>query len=260
MLINTKIGTYPLNKFMQLLVTEKLTLDHFKLPNNDFNVELINIHIPNINKTKFVHILYYLILYPSYLSLVTEFCKHNIIKINECTIQPDNIIDPINYCNNVYISVLSKYGFDCNLEVTENKFIEGILTYSTIQELIKNKIIIPEIFFSKIDYNNYLNHMILSIMAAAKSMTEDKQKIIIEQYMIGLAVLFKYSNNIFTSQHMNKILTCKNKIVVLRILRYSNLNPTKFNINPNYLCIDNDLVTEDIKNIIIENFNLNKFN
>lgn len=253
MLINTKAGTYPLNKFMQLLVTEKLSIDHFKLPNNDYNVELINMHIPNINKTKFVHLLYYLILYPTYLPIVTEFCRNNIIKISECTIQPDNIIDPINYCNNVYIHLLHQYGFDCNIETTQNKFIEGILTYSTIQELIKSKIINPEIFFSQIDYNKYINHMVLSIMAAAKSMTEDKQKIIIEQYMIGLAVLFKYSSNIFTSQHMNKILTCKNSIVVRRILRYAKVNPTKFNIIPNYLCLDNDLVTDDIKQII-ENY------
>lgn len=254
MLINSKIGNFTLNKFMELLVTQKLTINHFKLPNNQYNVELINLHVPNIGKTKFVHIIYYIILYPCYLSLIKEFCAHNLIKINECTIQPDNIIDPLNYCNNVYIPVLHLYGFECDINTLKNKFVEGIVTYQTIQIFIKHKIIIPEIFFTQIDYNTFLNHMILSIMAAEKSVTQQKQNIIIEQYMVGLALLFKYSNNKFTTQHFNKIISCKNVNIIRRIIKYIKINPHKFDIKQNMICIDNDFITEDIKNIIVNEY------
>lgn len=250
MLINTKLGKFQLNELMQFLVTRKLTIDHFRLPNNYFNIELINIHVPNINHTKYVHLLYYLILYPEYLSLVTQFCENNLIKIEDVSIQPDNIIDPINYCHPIFIKILSTYGFTCNLNTTRNKFLEGVLLHSTIKSLIAHHIIIPETFFSKISYDDYLNHMIISIMAAAKSISADRQKIIIEQYMLGLALLFKYSANIFTTSHLNKVLSCKNKEVVQRVLRYIQLNPSKFDIIYDNICLDSEFVTEDIRNIV----------
>ena len=252
MLINTKLGIIPLSKFMQLLVTQSLTAEHFKLPNGEYNVEIINMHIPNINKSKYVHILYYIILYPCYLPLVTEFCKNNLIKISDCTIQPDNIVDPINYCHDVFIPVLAKYGFDCNLATTTNKFYEGIMKLSTIKTMIANNIIDPIVFFSQIDYNNFINHMVFSIMAAVKSTTPEKQNIIIEQYMLGLSLLFKYSNNTFTTQHFNKILTCKNTSIVHRILRYIKLHPAKFSIVQSALCTDSEFVTEEIRELVNE--------
>ena len=57
MLINTKIGKFTIIDIIKLLVNKKLTINHFILPNNDFNLELINLHVPNIQKTKFLHIL-----------------------------------------------------------------------------------------------------------------------------------------------------------------------------------------------------------
>lgn len=252
MLINTKLGVIPLSKFMQLLVTQSLTAEHFKLPNGEYNVEIINMHIPNINKSKYVHILYYIILYPCYLPLVTELCKNNLIKIEECTIQPDNIIDPINFCHDVYISVLAKYGFECNLVTTRNKFYEGIMKLQTIKIMIANNIITPTIFFSQIDYDKFINHMVFSIMAAAKSTTPEKQNIIVEQYMLGLSLLFKYSSQIFTTQHLNKILTCKNTSIVHRIMRYIKLHPAKFSIIQTALCTDSEFVTEEIRELVNE--------
>lgn len=254
MLINSKIQTFTLNEFMQLLVTQKLTINHFKHHNNQYNVELINLHVPNINKTKFVHILYYIILYPCYLPIVKEFCKNNLIKINECTIQPDNIIDPLNYCHNVYIPVLTSYGFDCDLQTLKNKFIEGIVTYPTIQLFIKYKIIIPNVFFTEIDYNKFLNHMILSIMAANKSMSEQKQNVIIEQYMLCLALLFKYSTNVFNTQHFNKIISCNNVAIIRRVINYIKTNPLKFDINKHLICSDSDFIAPHIKDIIENDF------
>lgn len=252
MLINTKIGAISLQKFMKLLVAQSLNSDYFKVPNGAYNVDLINMHIPNVNKTKYVHILYYIILYPHYLPLVTEFCKNNLIKIDDCTIQPDNIIDPINYCNDVFIPVLARYGFECNLVTTTNKFYEGIMKLSTVKIMIANNIITPEVFFSQIDYNNFINHMVFSIIAATKSMTHEKQDIIVEQYMLGLSLLFKYSRNIFTTQHLNKILTCKHSTVVCRIMRYIKLHPAKFSIIPTALCTDSEFVTEEIREIVNE--------
>lgn len=250
MLINTKIGKFQLNELMQLLVTRKLTIDHFRLSNNYFNVELINIHVPNINHTKYVHLLYYLILYPEYLSLVTQFCKNNLIRIEDVSIQPDNIIDPINFCHPIFIPVLSTYGFTCDLTTTRNKFLEGVLLHSAIKAMIAQQLIIPEKFFSAINYDDYLNHMIISVMAATKSTAIDRQKIIIEQYMLGLALLFKYSTNIFTTSHLNKILSCRNIEVVQRVLRYIKINPDKFNIVSKHICLDSDFITDDIRDIV----------
>lgn len=252
MLINTKVGVISLQKFMKLLVAQSLNSDYFKVPNGAYNVELINMHIPNVNKSKYVHILYYIILYPHYLPLVTEFCRNNLIKIDDCSIQPDNIIDPINYCNDVFIPVLAKYGFECDLTTTCNKFYEGIMKLSTVKIMIANNIITPEVFFSQIDYNKFINHMVFSIIAAAKTMTPEKQDIIVEQYMLGLSLLFKYSHNIFTTQHLNKILTCKNSTVVHRIMRYIKLHPAKFSIIQSALCTDSEFVTEEIREIVNE--------
>lgn len=237
---------------MKLLVAQSLNSDYFKVPNGAYNVELINMHIPNVNKSKYVHILYYIILYPHYLPLVTEFCRNNLIKIDDCSIQPDNIIDPINYCNDVFIPVLAKYGFECDLTTTCNKFYEGIMKLSTVKIMIANNIITPEVFFSQIDYNKFINHMVFSIIAAAKTMTPEKQDIIVEQYMLGLSLLFKYSHNIFTTQHLNKILTCKNSTVVHRIMRYIKLHPAKFSIIQSALCTDSEFVTEEIREIVNE--------
>ena len=50
--------------------------------------------------------------------------------------------------------------------------------------------------------------------------------------------------------HFNKILTCNNIEIVKRILRYIKLHPKNFNIIYSNLNIDNDLVSNDIKNII----------
>lgn len=249
MLINTKVGVISLQKFMKLLVAQSLNSEYFKHPNGEYNLELINIHIPNVNKTKFVHILYYIILYPHYVQLVTEFCKNNLINISDCTIQPDNIVDPINYCHDVYIPILAKYGFECNLETTSNKFYEGIMKLPTIKIMITNNIIKPSVFFTKIDYNKFINHMVFSIIAAMQC---DKSDIIIEQYMLGLSLLFKYSNNIFTTQHLNKILTCKNKTIVHRVIRYIKLHPAKFNIIQAALCTDSEFVTPEIRDIVNE--------
>ena len=250
MLINTKLGKYTIIDIIKILVNKKLTIDYFILPNNNFNIELINIHIPNIQKTKFIHILYYLILYPEYYSIIEEFCKRKLIIISAVTIQPDNIIDPINFCHPIYIELLYNYGFTCDLNTTRNKFIEGVLSHKIVNKMIDLNIINPRIFFNNIRYDEYLNHMIISIIAASKSMNEEKQSIIIEQYMLGLGLLFKYSTEIFNTMHLNKILTCNNINIVKRVLRYINLHPANFNVIYSNLNIDNDLVSDDIKNII----------
>lgn len=250
MLINTKIGKFTIIDIIKLLVNKKLTINHFILPNNDFNLELINLHVPNIQKTKFLHILYYMILYPEYYYIIEEFCKRKLIIISEVTIYPDNIIDPINFCHPVYIKLLYNYGFTCDLNTTRNKFIEGVLSYQIIKQMIDLNIINTTIFFNNIRYDEYLNHMVISIIAAAKSTNEEKQKIIIEQYMLGLGLLFKYSSEKFNTMHFNKILTCNNIEIVKRILRYIKLHPKNFNIIYSNLNIDNDLVSNDIKNII----------
>lgn len=237
---------------MKLLVAQSLNSEYFKHPNGEYNLELINMHVPNIDRSKYVHILYYIILYPHYLPLVTEFCKNNLIKISDCSIQPDNIIDPINYCHDVFITVLAKYGFECNIVTTSNKFYEGVIKLSTIKIMIANNIITPEVFFSQIDYNKFINHMVFSIIAAAKSMPPEKQNIIVEQYMLGLSLLFKYNINVFTTQHLNKILTCKNSTVVHRIMRYIKLHPAKFSIISTALCTDSEFVTPEIRDIVNE--------
>lgn len=247
MLINTKAGRFTVNELIKILVTKRLTINHFRLSNGDFNVELINLHVPNVSKSKFLHILYYLILYPEYYSIVNELCNRNLIRIDDVTIQPDHINDPINYCHPVYIKLLYEYGFTCDTETLKNKFIEAVIPYETMKIFIDNKIINPVIFFNNIKFDDYLNHMIISILAAGKI---DKQKLIIDQYMIGLALLFKYSREKFNTQHFNKIITCKNTDVVKRILRYIKLHPDKFSIVYSNVISDNDLVTEEIKKSI----------
>ena len=93
--------------------------------------------------------------------------------------------------------------------------------------------------------------MIISIIAAKKSLNDEKQNIIIEQYMLGLGLLFKYSSEKFNTMHFNKILTCNNVNIVKRVLRYIKLHPTNFNIIYSNLNIDDDLISNDIKNIIL---------
>ncbi|MBR2022333.1 MAG: hypothetical protein IJ997_01440, partial [Mycoplasmataceae bacterium] len=230
MLINTQVGKFTIIDIIKLLVNKKLTIKHFILPNNAFNLELINIHLPNVQKTKFIHILYYLILYPEYYNIIEEFCKRKLIIISEVTIHPDNIIDPINFCHPIYIKLLYDYGFTCDLNTTKNKFIEGVLSYQMIKQMIDINIINPKIFFNNVKYDEYLNHMIISIIAAKKSLNNEKQNIIIEQYMLGLGLLFKYSSEKFNTMHFNKILTCNDINIVKRVLRYIKLHPTNFNI------------------------------
>lgn len=250
MLINTQVGKFTVIDIIKLLVNKKLTIKHFILPNNAFNLELINIHVPNVQKTKFIHILYYLILYPEYYDIIEEFCKRKLIIISEVTIHPDNIIDPINFCHPIYIKLLYDYGFTCDLNTTKNKFIEGVLSYQMIKQMIDINIINPKIFFNNVKYDEYLNHMIISIIAAKKSLNDEKQNIIIEQYMLGLGLLFKYSSEKFNTMHFNKILTCNDINIVKRVLRYIKLHPTNFNIIYSNLNIDDDLISDDIKNII----------
>ena len=250
MLINTQVGKFTVIDIIKLLVNKKLTIKHFILPNNAFNFELINIHVPNVQKTKFIHILYYLILYPEYYNIIEEFCKRKLIIISEVTIHPDNIIDPINFCHPIYIKLLYDYGFTCDLNTTKNKFIEGVLSYQMIKQMIDINIINPKIFFNNVKYDEYLNHMIISIIAAKKSLNDEKQNIIIEQYMLGLGLLFKYSSEKFNTMHFNKILTCNDINIVKRVLRYIKLHPTNFNIIYSNLNIDDDLISNDIKNII----------
>ena len=250
MLINTQVGKFTVIDIIKLLVNKKLTIKHFILPNNAFNLELINIHVPNVQKTKFIHILYYLILYPEYYNIIEEFCKRKLIIISEVTIHPDNIIDPINFCHPIYIKLLYDYGFTCDLNTTKNKFIEGVLSYQMIKQMIDINIIYPIIFFNNVKYDEYLNHMIISIIAAKKSLNDEKQNIIIEQYMLGLGLLFKYSSEKFNTMHFNKILTCNDINIVKRVLRYIKLHPTNFNIIYSNLNIDDDLISNDIKNII----------
>ena len=62
--------------------------------------------------------------------------------------------------------------------------------------------------------------------------------------------IFKYSSEKFNTMHFNKILTCNNIEIIKRILRYIKLHPKNFNIIYSNLNIDNDLVSNDIKNII----------
>lgn len=250
MLINTQVGKFTIIDIIKLLVNKKLTIKHFILPNNAFNLELINIHLPNVQKTKFIHILYYLILYPEYYNIIEEFCKRKLIIISEVTIHPDNIIDPINFCHPIYIKLLYDYGFTCDLNTTKNKFIEGVLSYQMIKQMIDINIINPKIFFNNVKYDEYLNHMIISIIAAKKSLNNEKQNIIIEQYMLGLGLLFKYSSEKFNTMHFNKILTCNDINIVKRVLRYIKLHPTNFNIIYSNLNIDDDLISNDIKNLI----------
>lgn len=250
MLINTQVGKFTIIDIIKLLVNKKLTIKHFILPNNAFNLELINIHLPNVQKTKFIHILYYLILYPEYYNIIEEFCKRKLIIISEVTIHPDNIIDPINFCHPIYIKLLYDYGFTCDLNTTKNKFIEGVLSYQMIKQMIDINIINPKIFFNNVKYDEYLNHMIISIIAAKKSLNNEKQNIIIEQYMLGLGLLFKYSFEKFNTMHFNKILTCNDINIVKRVLRYIKLHPTNFNIIYSNLNIDDDLISNDIKNLI----------
>ena len=250
MLINTQVGKFTVIDIIKLLVNKKLTIKHFILSNNAFNFELINIHVPNVQKTKFIHILYYLILYPEYYNIIEEFCKRKLIIISEVTIHPDNIIDPINFCHPIYIKLLYDYGFTCDLNTTKNKFIEGVLSYQMIKQMIDINIINPKIFFNNVKYDEYLNHMIISIIAAKKSLNDEKQNIIIEQYMLGLGLLFKYSSEKFNTMHFNKILTCNDINIVKRVLRYIKLHPTNFNIIYSNLNIDDDLISNDIKNII----------
>lgn len=259
MLINTINGTLTINEFMKLLVSQKLSINHFKMSDGRYNKELINLHIPNVNKSKIVHILYYLILYPCYKNIVKEFCDKKLLNLIDCTIQPENIIDPLNYCHQDFIVILRNYGFNCNLDTLRNKFIEGILTHGMIKEYINVGIIDPIIFFSSVDYNIFINHMVLSIMAAMKSMTKEKVELITEQYMIGLALMFKHSRNPFTTQHFNKLLTCKDHLVIARVLKYITANPSHlFQIQPKLICLDKELVTEQIIQLVVNFYGLQR--
>ena len=237
-----------LRKIMDALVTKKLKItDLCKNGNLDF--DLVNAHVFNVDKTRRVSLLYYLVLIPEYYQLVQTLFENSIIDIPHTTIEPEGICDPINFCHPIYIKMLWAYGFPIDIPRFKVRFMEGVCSSEVLKETFAC-IGDPTPFCSSIDYDHFLNRMVLTCLAAMKSKV-DVRKRIKEQYMLALAYLFRYSTRLFTTHHLNKLMTCKDKNIIERILRYYRLHNDKFDFKLYEVCHDTTCVDKEIIDIVV---------
>lgn len=212
------------------IVSKKLVYADLCLPNGEPCWEWINCHVPNMDHTKSVSLIYYLILIPEYLSLVQKLCDGNLLD-HHPTILPDNVCDPLNFCHPVYIPILWKYGFVPDLERFRMRFIEGVCNADTLRAMFA--CIDAVQFCSNISYDEFINRMVISVLASSK-------RLIMERYMLALAYMFQNSRNIFTTQHLNKLMATRNPLIIQRVIRYAKLHPTKFQLRSRELWSVND--------------------
>lgn len=199
-----------------------------------FDLNKTNGYLPGITDIKLkVPILFYLCSYYSekYTAFVKELLKSKAIDISRCFIyNGTETIDILNFCKSNYMKLLVDYGFQINTVLLRERFITGVITIDQCKCYIELNIFSKD-FLKNIKYTEIIENYHKFKATVVDSMVTQKSKIIEEQFFYALAILLKYSSNLFKGSDMYSICIFNNYQLIKRILNYALKNPKCFDID-----------------------------